>query len=478
MEAVAKCVVFGLCRCRMWGIGSWGCGVALTFKSVDREQQFLLPPDVREWLPSEHLVWMVLESVEQLDLSGFERSYRLGRQGRAAYHPAMMVALLLYAYAVGVRSSRQIERACETDVAFRVIAANERPDHATIARFRAAHGGALEAVFAQVVGLCVGAGMVDARVLAVDSTKIAANASGARNLTREQLEELARQVFEEAACLDAAEDERFGSDRRGDEPAPGWEPGPGRAARIRQALAQIDEQSDRQAEIEQRQQERERQGKKRRGRKPLPADPNKPWRVASRQKSSPRRANLTDPDSRMMKTPKGFAQSYTAQAVTTAGQIIVAVDVTNDQNDNQALRPMIEQAVDILTVDGAANQVQVALADSGYWNLQEIETIEKRMGIATLVATVRDRDLRAGVGKPDRPSLQRMHQRFQHPSARRIYKRRSTMIEPVFGQRKENHRLTRFLRRGLDAVKTEWILEATAHNLTKMWRARLAATAG
>lgn len=453
------------------------------FKPVNREQQFLLAPDVREWLPEAHLAWLVIETVDQLDLSEIEAGYRLGGVGRAAYHPAMLVALLLYAFAIGVRSSRAIERACETDVAFRVIAGNARPDHATIARFRAAHQVALEGLHAQVLGVCVTAGLVDARLVAVDSTKVAANASARANLTRERLQEAAARAFEEAARVDAAEDGRFGADRRGDEPAAGWEPS-GRAGRIREALRQLDGQPDGQDDIDTRQADRVAAGKRPRGRRRLPADPDKPWRVASRrgQAKQTRRANVTDPDSRMMKAPGGWVQGYTAQAVTTRTQIILAGTVTNDHNDRRALVPMLNAAKQALRRAGAdPDQLRVALADNGYWNTDQIEQAETDLGVTTLVATIKDRKLRHTNGpqpEPSQPSLTRMHRRFDHPSARRIYKRRSVMIEPVFGQRKTNRRLDRFLRRGLAAVNADWNLEMIANNLSKLHQARLASNPG
>lgn len=441
------------------------------FKPVDRGQQFLLPPDIREWLPQGHLAWFVIDMVDQLDLSAVEAGYRLGGAGRQAYHPAMLTGLLLYAYAIGVRSSRAIERACETDVAFRVVAANQRPDHATIARFRAHHQHALEGLHVQVLGLCVKAGLVDARVVAVDSTKLAANASGSANVTRQQLEELARKVFEEAAAIDAEEDARYGAERRGDELAPGWEPGPGRAAKIREALRQLDDKDARQREIDRMQAERVAAGKPRLGRKRLPADPSKPNRRASRAARA--KANLTDPDSRVMKTPGGYVQGYSCQAVATANQIVLAAVVTNQQNDNHQLRPMLQAARDNLAVAGAdPDRLQVGVADRGYWDEHEIQTIEGDLGIVTLVATVKDSKLRSDGDPPaPRPSMAKMHQRLQHPVAKRIYRRRSTMIEPIFGQTKTNRNLTRFLRRGLDAVNAEWTLEITAHNLIKYWRA-------
>lgn len=472
-------------------VGSWAVGrenrsgfevggcVAHGFRPVDRDQQFLLPPDLREWLPEDHLAWLVLEVVDQFDLSEVEGAYRLGGRGRQAYDPRMLTTLLLYAYAIGERSSRRIERACHTDIAFRVVAANQSPDHATIARFRAAHEPALVGLHVQVLGLCVRAGLVDPKVVAVDSTKLAANASRSANRTREQLEELAREAFREAAAVDAAEDERFGPDRRGDEPTAGFEPGPGRAERIRQALRELEVQ-----EVDPRQQRRDREraeriaaGKKPLGRKRLPADPSKRERLATRRAS--RKANLTDPQSRMMKAPGRWVQGYSCQAIATGGQIVLAGMVTNQQNDNHALQPMLAAARDHLQAAGIdPDRLRVVLADKGYWNRTAIDQIEADLPVTTLVSTVKDRDHRTPgpLPEPTQPTLARMHRRLQHPTARRFYKRRAPTIEPIFGQRKTNRRLDRFLRRGLDAVNAEWTLEIIAHNLTKLHRARLAAT--
>jgi transposase len=450
--------------------------VAFGFKPVDREQQFLLPPDVREWLPPGHLAWLVLDTVAQLDLSQLEAGYRLGGAGRPAYDPAMLTGLLLYAYAIGMRSSRRIEQACESDVAFRVLAANQRPDHATIARFRAAHQQALTGLHAQVLGLCITAGLVDARVLAVDSTKLAANASGAANRTRAQLEKLAAAALREAAETDAAEDETYGAGQRGDEPAAGFEPGPGRAAKIREALAQLDEREHDPAQARRDRQRAERiaAGKKPLGRPRLPADPAKRARIATRRDSA--QANLTDLDSRMMKAPGRYLQGYSCQAIVGTNQIILAGQVTNQQNDNDALAPMLHAArTQLKAAGGDPDQPRVLLADKGYWNHQKIDELEKgEQPLTVLVATIRDRDLRRGEdppSEPSQPTLARMHRRLQHPTARRFYRRRSAMIEPIFGQRKTNLHLDRFLRRGLDAVNAEWALEIIAHNLTKLHRA-------
>jgi transposase len=183
------------------------------FVACDREQAFLLPPDVREWLPEGHFAWFVIEAVAGMDLGAFYAAYRHDGHGRAAFEPAMMVALLLYAYARGVRSSRAIERACEEDVAVRVVAAHHVPDHTTIARFRQRHQDALAGVFGEVLALCADAGLVHADVIAVDGTKVHANASERATCDYERL---AREVLADADAIDAEEDERFG-DRRGDE---------------------------------------------------------------------------------------------------------------------------------------------------------------------------------------------------------------------------------------------------------------------
>ena len=187
--------------------------MAQRFVACDREQPFLLPPDVREWLPEGHLAWFVIDAVEEIDLDAFYVAYRQDGRSRPAYDPAMMVALLLYAYSRGIRSSRVIERACEEDVAFRVLAAQQRPDHATIARFIARHQDAIAGLFGEVLSLCAKQGLVTVGVIAVDGTKLPGNASRNANVDYEQL---AREILEEAQAVDAAEDELYG-DARGDE---------------------------------------------------------------------------------------------------------------------------------------------------------------------------------------------------------------------------------------------------------------------
>ncbi len=210
-------------------------GMAMNFLACDREQAFLMPPDPRDWLPEGHLAWFVLASVEEMDLAAFYGSYRQDGWGRAAFEPSMMVALLLYAYARGERSSRGIERRCVEDVAYRVIAAQQTPDHATIARFRVRHEAALAGLFSEVLGLCRESGLVKVGVIAIDGTKVHANASHHSNVDYEQL---AREILKEAGEVDAAEDELYG-DARGDELPEHLQTREGRRAALRAAKEKL-----------------------------------------------------------------------------------------------------------------------------------------------------------------------------------------------------------------------------------------------
>ena len=210
------------------------------FVACDREQSFLMPPDVREWLPANHLAWFVIDAVGEMDLNAFYAAYRFDGRSRPPYDPAMMVALLLYAYARGVPSSRQIERACVEDVAFRVIAAQQRPDHATIARFVANHQDAIAGLFSEVLTLCARSGLAQVGVIAIDGTKVAANASRNENLDYEQI---ARELVERAIATDQAEDERFG-EARGDERPPEFSTSARRRGWLREAKQRLmDERS-------------------------------------------------------------------------------------------------------------------------------------------------------------------------------------------------------------------------------------------
>jgi transposase len=458
------------------------------FIRCDRDQPLLLPPDLREWLPEDHLAWFVIESVEELDLSAFYAAYRSDGHGAAAHEPGMMVALLLYAYATGERSSRQVERRCREDVAYRVIAANRVPDHATISRFRVRHTDALAALFTGVLRLCVEAGLVSAAVLAVDGTKLAADASGRANAG---YEEVAREILAEAGRVDAEEDERYGEDR-GDEPPEGLRTRRGRKEWIREALRRQREEReadpgpvprDRAARLEtcrsrlvaehrtvvaaHRAYDEARGDGPRRGRPPVPAGP--PTEPEGK-------VNTTDPDSRPMRSAKGFLQGYNAQAVTDGHQVVVAAEVLTEANDSGALAPMVELAATELGRAGSSGRPGVVLADAGYWSTDQIDRVREGPTVP-LVAV--DGGSRAGP-RPDRSGgpYEFMRRALATPTGADLYRRRRWMIEPLFADIKFNRRAGRFRRRGLGAVRSEWRLLTATHNLLKLHRHRLALAAG
>jgi transposase len=434
------------------------------FLPCERDQQLLMPTDLREWLPADHLAWFVLDTVSELDLEPFYRAYRDDGWGRAAHDPEMMVALCLYAYATGERSSRRIERRCQEDVAYRVITANRTPDHATIARFRARHGERLAELFGQILGLCARAGLVSVGTIALDGTRILANAADSANRS---YSELAREILEEAARVDAEEDERYG-DRRGDELPPELADPTTRRERLREAKRCLDEEyAAKQAEMaawkRSKAEYTARTGYKQKG------APPKPRPIPPKEKA---RVNLTDPDSRPVKTPRGFIQGYTAQAVTTEEQVILAADVITGGNERGRLRPMAEAAEAELKRAGIEERPGAALADAGYWNGDQIAALEAK-GVEVLVPP--DADTRKAPSKIRRGGrYQRMRERLARPEAAALYRRRQQMIEPVFAQIKNNLRAGRFSRRGLASCRAEWRLVTATHNLLKLYRSGLA----
>jgi transposase len=434
--------------------------MAQNFLSCDRDQPMLLPADLREWLPEDHLAWFVLDAVSEMNLERFFAGYRQDGWGRAAHDPEMMVSLLLYAYAVGERSSRRIERRCSEDIAFRVIAANQVPDHTTIARFRARHADELAELFSEVLVLCRKAGLVSVGTLALDGTRIAADAADRKNRTYEQL---AKEILEEAAEVDAAEDEKFG-DKRGDE-LPGDRQS--RRQRLRDARRRLDEEhAAKQAEMAAWEvamaEHTARTGYVRKNNppKPRPIPPKEGQRI-----------NVTDPDSRPVKTRHGFIQGYTAQAAATAEQVIVAAELIAGGNERNRLEPMARAAEEELTKAGVTEKPALALADAGYYNGPQIETLEAE-GIKVLCPP--DADSRKAPTKiRSGPDYERMRRRLRQPEAEEAYRRRQQMVEPVFAQIKLRQRAARFSRRGLSACRAEWRLTAATHNLLKLYRAGL-----
>ncbi len=438
--------------------------MAQNFLACDRDQQMLLPADMREWLAEDHLAWFVLDAVSEMNLEPFFSNYRDDGWGRAAHDPQMMVALLLYAYSVGERSSRKIEKRVTEDIAFRVIAANQAPDHSTIARFRSRHQEELAELFGEVLILCRKAGLVSVGTIALDGTRIYANAADKQNRTYEQL---AREILEEAAATDAAEDERFG-DKRGDE-LPGDRQS--RRQKLREAKRRIDEEHEaKQAEMaawEVAMAEHTRKTgyvQKNNPKKPRPIPPKEG-----------RRVNVTDPDSRPVKTRHGFIQGYTAQAVATADQVIVAAEVITGANERASLGPMANAAAAELQKAGVTDKPDLALADAGYFNGAQIDALE---AAGTEVLCPPDADSRKTPTKMrSGPHFEAMRRRLKEPDAEAAYRRRQQIIEPVFAQIKSRQRASKFSRRGLSACRAEWRLTAATHNLLKLYSAGLRAQA-
>ena len=453
----------------------------------DVDQGFLLPPDVRDWLPDDELAWTVKDAVESFDLSAFYRGYRANGQGGAAFDPALMIAVLLYAHAVGVRSSRAIERSCVRDVAFRVLAGNQVPDHATIARFLTRHRDVLESLFGQVLQLCHRAGMVRLGVISVDGTKIAANASWSRNQTAAALshqvaeeqaryDKLAAELLEEHAATDAAEDAEHGPDR-GDELPPGLRRRAERLARFKEARQRLDdEQAAAVAEQERRKAEwqRRKDAGTRRGAQPGEHPPGR-----NPGKDKPPRANTTDPDSRTMRGGRGLVQGYNAQAAVTGDQVIVGKSLTQEATDAHQLFPVLDDAARQLTLAGIDAAGDTAVADAGYAN-EETFTEAERRGLHLLAPMISDERRAAGDDPAGhqpmstRPATARAQAKLRTPQGRHEYALRGRTVEPVFGQIKDRQGLRQFLRRGLENAKTEWSLACTAHNLRKIHARRLA----
>ena len=451
-----------------------------------------MPPSLREWLAEDHLAWFVIDAVDRLDLTAFFAAYRADGHGRAAHDPAMMVALIVYAYAIGERSSRRIERRCREDVAFRVITANQAPDHATIARFRVRHERALSELFGQVLGLCADAGLVRVGVVAVDGTKVHANAC--ERATRDY-EQIAREILEQAAEIDALEDEQFG-ERRGDELPPGVATREGRQRWLRDAQRRLDQRRAEQARPIPRSRAQRLLEARRRLEEELEVErhanaeyeayrargvmkngrrfgsPPKPYQPPEQPAG---KINLTDLDSRNVKTLRGWVQGYNAQAVCTEDQIVIAAELTTSSADFGQLEPMVRATERELAAAGVTNIPEVVLADAGFWHTEQIERLTGR-GLTVLIAPD------AGKRKGARPgwngglySFMRRVLATEHGSE--LYRRRNVMIEPVFGHTKFNRRIERFQRRGRAAARSEWRLITATHNLVKLHTHRPAAAA-
>ncbi len=438
--------------------------------ACDREQHFLLPPSINDWLPEDHLVRFIVDVVDEMDLTSFYARRREDGWGRAAFDPKVMVALLLYCYSHGERSSRKIERRCHEDIACRFITGNHAPDHSTIARFRQSHEQELNGLFTEALRLCANAGLVKVGLVALDSTKIEANASSWVNRTGDQIDNEVAKILSEAAQADAEEDRAFGKGRRGDELPDDLIDRNRRLARLKEAKERLQEGfAERQRAYEQRLQERSAEesqlGRKHHGRKPKPPDPSD---------LKDRKVNVTDPDSRVMKTPSGYIQGYGAQAVANENQIVLAAEVTSEQNDYEQLHPMIAAMQQNLEAAGVKQKVGTLVADSGY--LSDDNLLAADDGTPDLlIAAANDRDQRTDKKSPRGriprylSPTKRMARKLATKRGQKLYRKRAQMVEPVFAHRKTRG-CGRFMRRRRAACDAEWKLECTTHNLLKVWR--------
>jgi transposase len=463
------------------------------FIAVDRDQVLLMPPSLQEWLPADHYAWFVLASVEQMDLSAFLAGYRSDGHGRPAHDPALMVALLIYAYSRGVCSSRMIERACVEDIAFRVIASNQKPDHATVARFRRRHEAAFAGLFTEVLELCAEAGLAKVGMIAIDGSKLSANAS--QESTR-GYEQIVRELLERADRIDAEEDERFG-DRRGDElpddlitregrrkvlaeakrrlierRAKEERPIPkSRTERLEEAKRRLEEEHDVHCQANEAYEQWRETGRASDGRRF--GKPPKPYVPPELPDG---RINVTDLDSGSMKTLRGHMQGYNVQAACNEQQIVIAAEVTVVAPDFGSLEPMVLATLRELQAAGIEEQPGVVLADAGYWHQAQMENVINH-GMSVLIPP--DAAGRQGA----RPGWEggyydHMRRVLASDYGHGLYKRRQSMIEPIFAYTKFNRKLIRFMRRGRSAVRSEWRLMAATHNLLKLYNNQIAITGG
>jgi transposase len=484
--------------------------MAKSYLPTERDQPFLLPPDMREWLPEKHLVWLVLEVVREMDTTELHARHRNDGPGRKAYDPDMLLGLLVYAYCRGIRSSREIEGLCEVDVAFRVLSANHFPDHSTISRFRQSSVGVMERLFCQVLELCWRAGMVSVGVVAVDGTKIEAAARMGANRSRADLEALARKILEEAAEVDRREDELYG-ESRGDELPPELYDPDRRSEVIRRALEELNSRQgeiakeeqgrvERAAEAVAREEQRAAEkasrraaleakaavrGRKVNGRKPHPGGPDRLRRArrvlekavaasATRvaERGAALKTNLTDPDSRIMKTKDRFIQGYNAQAAATEAGVVIACGVTKDRDDHHQAQEMMRRVEKKSALIG--QPVGTLLFDAGYLSDDNLTA----PGPDRLIATTSGRKLRQwveaeghrqGAPPPGASPTQVMEHRLLTEEGAALYRKRGSSIEAVFGNIKQKG-YRRFVRRGLAAVSSEWQLICATHNLLKLHR--------
>lgn len=443
-----------------------------TFRPYDRDQLILLPPALQEWLPEGHLSGCVAELVDTLDLSEIFSYYGGPARGTVPFDPRMLTTVVIYAYCIGVFSSRKINRKLEEDVAFRVLAANQRPDFRTISDFRKVHLRALTGLFKQVFEMCRKAGIVKLGNVAVDGTKIQAAASKHKAMSYDRMEKEEKRLtaeietmLKQAQAIDEQEDAEYGSNRRGDELPVEMAFRESRRKKIQEAKAALEREAKEKMEAAKREIEsQEKEGKQ--------CDPK--LKKLTGIPDPKAQKNFTDPESRIMpsSTYKGsFVQGYNCQAaVDGESQIIVAADVTQEANDKKQAAPMLEQV--IANVGTAPKNV---LMDSGYFSEENIGKLDMP-GMEVLIPPDRKEH---GKKTPAAPRgripgtlsvADRMRRKLQTKIGRAIYAKRKEIVEPVFGQIKQARGFRQFLLRGMEKVKGEWTLICTTHNILKLWK--------
>ena len=425
--------------------------MAKTFRSYLPEQNLLLPPSLREWLPENHLAYFVSDVVDQLDLSAIESIYEEEERGQPPYHPRMMTKILVYGYCVGVFSSRRIQKRLVEDIAFQVLAAGNQPDFRTIADFRKLHLAALEELFRQVLRITLETGTMKLGRVALDGSKMKANASkhkamsyGRMQATEKRLREEVRKLMSQAEAADAEEDTHYGRERRGDELPEELERRETRIQRIQEARRVLEERAREQAESA---------GKKPREAKPTPKA----------------QYNFTDPESRIMKGPDGFVQAYNTQiAVEPNFQFIVGQTVTPAANDKQQMVPLVAAIQ-----EQSGQKPEEVLADSGYSSEENLKYLTKKR-IEGFVATEKQKhgERRGPCKRGPLPKgssrVERMQRKLETKVGAAVYALRKTIVEPVFGQIKQARGFRQFLLRGLEKVRGEWALICMTHNILKL----------
>lgn len=426
--------------------------MAKTFRSYMPEQDLLLPPSLRDWLPEDHLAYFVSDVIDQLDLSAITTVYEDEERGYPPYHPVMLTKILVYAYCVGVFSSRKIQRRLQEDVAFRLLAAGNEPDFRTIADFRKRHLPALKGFFEQVLRLARELGAPRVGRVALDGSKVKANASKHKAMSygrmrdkQQLLRDEVNQLLAQAEAADAADDAEYGPDHRGDELPAELQRRESRLKRIREAKRALDARAKEEAAAAGQ-----------------PVDAAKPDPKAQ--------YNFTDPDSRIMHSPDGFVQAYNVQVAVDELQLIVGQAVTQDTNDKQQLMPMITT----IEQQSGATPTQL-LADAGYCSEENLGAV----AATTIDAYIATRKQKHGERPGPCPRgrlpktvtrVDRMARKLQTQTGAAVYAARKAIVEPVIGQIKHARGFRQFLLRGFEKVQGEWSLVCTTHNILKLYR--------